>query len=36
LGYNVFQVDVDVDRKNFKGSLDWQHNCSMLSYSAMF
>jgi len=36
LGYNVFWVDVDVDRKNVKGSLDWQYDGPMLSYSAMF
>ena len=36
LGYNVFRVDVDVDRKNFKGSLDWQYDGPILSYSAMF
>ena len=36
LGYNVFRVDVDVDRNNFKGSLDWQYDGPILSYSAMF
>jgi hypothetical protein len=36
LGYNVFRVDVDVDKQSFKGSLDWQYDGPMLSYSAMF
>jgi hypothetical protein len=36
LGYNVFRVDVDVDKQSFKGGLDWQYKGPMLSYSAMF
>lgn len=36
LGYNVFRVDVDVDKQSFKGSLDWEYKGPMLSYSAMF
>jgi hypothetical protein len=36
LGYNVFRVDVDVDKQNFKGSLDWQYDGPMISYNAMF
>jgi hypothetical protein len=33
IGYNVFRVDVDVDKQNFGGSLDWQYDGPMLSYS---
>jgi hypothetical protein len=36
LGYNVFRVDVDVDKQSFKGSLDWQYDGPMISYNAMF
>lgn len=34
----MFQLDVDdnVDRKNFKGSRDWQYDGPLLSDSAMF
>jgi hypothetical protein len=36
LGYNRFQVDVDVDSSRFNGSLDWTYSGPMLSYSAVF
>jgi hypothetical protein len=36
LGYNQFNVDVDVDGNKFNGSLDWEYSGPMLSYSAVF
>lgn len=36
LGYNQFNVDVDVDGDKFNGSLDWKYRGPMLSYSAVF
>jgi hypothetical protein len=36
LGYNRFSVDVDVDKSDFKGSLDWTYQGPMLFYSASF
>lgn len=36
IGYNLFRVDLDVDRSNFEGSLDWQYEGPMITYSAMF
>jgi hypothetical protein len=36
LGYNRFNVDVDVDKSDFRGSLDWTYQGPMLFYSASF
>jgi hypothetical protein len=36
IGYNQFNVDVDVDGNKFNGSLDWEYSGPMLSYSAVF
>lgn len=36
LGYNQFNVDVDVDGDKFNGNLNWKYNGPMLSYSAVF
>lgn len=36
LGYNQFNVNVDVDGDKFNGSLDWKYRGPMLSYSAVF
>ena len=36
LGYNLFDVDVDVDGNRFNGSLDWRlQGTDVLSYSAV-
>lgn len=36
LGYNQFSVDVDVDKNDFNGSLDWTYRGPMIFYSASF
>ena len=36
LGYNQFNVDVDVEKERFDGSLDWTYRGPMLFYSATF
>jgi hypothetical protein len=36
LGYNHFKVDVDVDKSDFNGSLDWTYSGPMIFYSASF
>jgi hypothetical protein len=36
LGYSRFSVDVDVDKDDFNGSLDWTYSGPILYYSASF
>jgi hypothetical protein len=36
VGYERFTVDVDVDKKNFNGSLDWMYDGPMILYSVSF
>jgi len=36
VGYNRFGVDVDVDKTDFSGSLDWVYDGLMIQYSAVF
>ena len=36
LGYNRFTLDVDVDKDDFNGSLDWTYSGPMIFYSASF
>jgi hypothetical protein len=36
LGYNQFDVDVDVEKDRFDGSLDWTYRGPMLFYSVVF
>jgi hypothetical protein len=36
LGYNQFDVDLDVDGDKFNGNLNWKYKGPMLSYSAVF
>ena len=36
LGYNRFEVDVDVEKDRFDGSLDWTYSGPMIFYSASF
>jgi hypothetical protein len=36
IGYNRFAVDVDVDKTDFAGSLDWSYDGPMIQYSAVF
>jgi hypothetical protein len=36
LGYNQFNVDLDVDGDKFNGNLNWKYDGPMLSYSAVF
>jgi len=36
VGYNQFGVDVDVDKSDFDGSLDWTYSGPVLFYSASF
>lgn len=36
LGYDLFKVDVDVEKDKFNGSLDWQYDGPMLFYSVSF
>ncbi|MGL6224719.1 MAG: hypothetical protein ACRC6L_14175 [Steroidobacteraceae bacterium] len=36
LGYNQFSVDVEVDKSDFTGSLDWTYRGPMVFYSASF
>jgi hypothetical protein len=36
VGYNRFAVDVDVDKTDFSGSLDWAYEGPMIQYSAVF
>jgi hypothetical protein len=36
IGYNRFNVDVDVDSSGFKGALDWSYDGPIIYYSAMF
>jgi hypothetical protein len=36
LGYNRFDIDVDVDTSDFKGSLDWQYDGPQIFYTVAF
>ena len=36
LGYNQFNVDVDVSKESFNGSIDWTYKGPILFYSASF
>jgi len=36
LGYDYFKVNVDVDKKDFNGSLDWKYDGPMIFYNASF
>lgn len=36
VGYNRFSVDVDVDKTDFNGSLDWTYSGPIIYYSASF
>jgi hypothetical protein len=36
VGYERFTVDVDVDKNNFNGSLDWTYDGPMIFYSVSF
>ena len=36
IGYNQFSVDVDVDKTDFRGSLDWSYKGPMIQYSVVF
>ncbi len=36
LGYDRFKVNVDVDKSNFHGSLDWSYDGPMIFYNASF
>jgi hypothetical protein len=36
LGYDLFKVDVDVEKDKFNGSLNWQYDGPMLFYSIAF
>jgi hypothetical protein len=36
VGYNLFKIGVDVTKKDFTGSLDWQYDGPMIYYSASF
>jgi hypothetical protein len=36
VGYNRFSVDVDVDKDDFNGSLDWTYSGPIIYYSASF
>jgi len=36
IGYDVFRVNVDVEKKDFNGSLDWKYNGPMIFYNASF
>jgi hypothetical protein len=36
LGYNRFEIDVDVEKNRFDGSLDWTYSGPMIFYSASF
>jgi hypothetical protein len=35
-GYNLFSVDVDIEKDKFNGSLDWTYSGPMVFYSASF
>ncbi len=35
-GYNLFGVDVDVDRDRFRGSLDWNYSGAQIYVTATF
>ena len=35
-GYNLFSVDVDIEKDKFNGSLDWTYSGPMIFYSASF
>lgn len=35
-GYNLFGVDVDIDRDNFRGSLDWNYSGAQIYVTATF
>ncbi len=35
-GYDMFEVDVDVEKDKFNGSLDWKYDGPMLFYSISF
>lgn len=36
VGYNRFSIDVDVDKNDFNGSLDWTYSGPIVYYSASF
>jgi hypothetical protein len=36
LGYDLFKVEVDVEKDSFNGSLEWQYDGPMLFYSISF
>ena len=36
LGYDMFKIDVDVEKDKFNGSLDWKYDGPMLFYSISF
>jgi hypothetical protein len=36
LGYNLFELDVDVDADRFNGGLEWSYQGPLLSYSIVF
>lgn len=36
IGYNRFELDVDVDATRFQGELDWVYQGPMISYSVVF
>jgi len=36
IGYDQFAIDVDVDKSDFKGSLDWSYQGPMIYYSVVF
>ena len=36
IGYDMFKVDVDVEKEKFNGSLDWKYDGPMLFYSISF
>lgn len=36
IGYNRFELDVDVDASRFQGALDWVYQGPMISYSVVF
>jgi len=35
-GYNLFSVDIDIEKDKFNGSLDWTYSGPMIFYSASF
>ncbi len=36
VGYNMFKVDLDVEKDKFNGSLAWKYDGPMVFYSASF